>query len=277
MRITPPGPGRREVGAVDPRGHTERTLAVLREYRTAMDAFEVARVRITATPAARDAANRDEFFGPATTIVGTAAEPPVGRGGGRLSLLGATTGLDPALGPVRRRRHRRGSTEFSLVDGGRSPSTPAGARLTEVYLESDPPAPEELSACVTVTAEYLKDVVRELPGVSEARTFVGLAGTVTSRWRPSASAWPPTTGMPSTTSCRPHEAAEDVFRTLATESRAQRVHNPGPEEAQGRRPSSVAAAACWCRSSASSASEECLVSEADILDGLILSQLQALG
>ena len=82
-----------------------------------------------------------------------------------------------------------------------------------------------------MTTEYLKDVVRELPAVAEARTFVGLAGTVTT-------AAAVEQGLAEYDRDRihgfvlTHDAAEDVFRTLATESRADRIHNPGLEEAR---------------------------------------------
>jgi exopolyphosphatase/guanosine-5'-triphosphate,3'-diphosphate pyrophosphatase len=72
MRITRLGQGVDATGRLAPDA-IERTLGVLREYRAEMDRHEIAGVRITATSAARDAANRDEFFGAAAEIVG--AEP----------------------------------------------------------------------------------------------------------------------------------------------------------------------------------------------------------
>ena len=68
-----------------------------------------------------------------------------------------------------------------------------------------------------------------------------------------------------------HDAAEDVFRTLATESRADRLHNPGLEEARA----DVIVGGCCVLVAIfrQLGFDECLVSEADILDGLVLSQL----
>ncbi len=65
-------------------------------------------------------------------------------------------------------------------------------------------------------------------------------------------------------------AAEDVFRTLATETRADRVHNPGLEEARA----DVIVAGCCVLVAIMRhfGFEACLVSEADILDGLVLVQ-----
>ena len=67
------------------------------------------------------------------------------------------------------------------------------------------------------------------------------------------------------------QAAEEVFRTLATEPRAERVHNPGLEE--GRADVIVGGAAVLVAIMRYFERNECLVSEADILDGLIRSLL----
>jgi exopolyphosphatase / guanosine-5'-triphosphate,3'-diphosphate pyrophosphatase len=67
------------------------------------------------------------------------------------------------------------------------------------------------------------------------------------------------------------EAAEDVFRTLATESRADRANNPGLEEA--RADVIVGGAAILVAVMRHFDLDECLVSESDILDGLLDSVL----
>jgi exopolyphosphatase/guanosine-5'-triphosphate,3'-diphosphate pyrophosphatase len=73
MRITRLGQGVDRTGRLDPEA-VERTLAVLREYREVMDRYEVDGIRMAATSASRDAANRDDFFGPAAQILGTEPE-----------------------------------------------------------------------------------------------------------------------------------------------------------------------------------------------------------
>jgi len=270
MRITRLGQGVDRTGALDADA-IARTLDVLREYREVMDGAGVpeGRLRITATSAARDASNRDDFFGPAAQIVGAPVELLSGDEEGRLSYLGATSDLDPALGPFVVVDIGGGSTEFS-VDGGSMSVDVGCVRLTERYLQSDPPAPEELHACIAVTTEYVKDVARELPAAAEAATFVGLAGTVTT-----IAAIEQGLGTYDRDKIHhfrlTHAAAEDVFRTLATESRADRVHNPGLEEARA----DVIVGGCCVLVAIfrQLGFEECLVSEADILDGLLLSQL----
>jgi exopolyphosphatase/guanosine-5'-triphosphate,3'-diphosphate pyrophosphatase len=272
MTITRLGQGTGASGRLAPEA-IERTLAALREYREAMDALGVpaGRVRATATSAARDAANRDDFLGPAAEIVGAPLELLSGDEEGRLSYLGATADLDPALGPFLVVDIGGGSTEFS-VEGGSMSVDVGCVRLSERYLEHDPPRPEELHACIAVTEEHLKDVVRELPAVHDAATFVGLAGTVTTVAAVEQ-------GLAEYDRDRihgfrlTHEAAEDVFRTLATEARADRVFNPGLEEARA----DVIVGGCCVLVTIFRhlGFADCLVSEADILDGLVLSQLGA--
>jgi exopolyphosphatase/guanosine-5'-triphosphate,3'-diphosphate pyrophosphatase len=271
MRITRLGQG------VDATGHlhddaVERTLAVLREYREVMDREGVpaGALRMAATSAARDADNRDAFFDAAHEILGVRPELLSGEEEGRLSYLGATTGLDPDGGPYLTVDIGGGSTEFSV--DGRSMSIDVGCvRLTEKYLEHDPPQPEELHACIAVTSEWLKDVERDMPEVLDAATFVGLAGTITTVAAVEQ-------GLATYDRDAIHhfrltrEAAEDVFRTLATESRADRLHNPGLEEARA----DVIVGGCCVLVSIFRqwGFDDCLVSEADILDGLVLSQLE---
>ena len=251
----------------------ERTLAVLRDYRAAMDRHGVERVRMAATSAVRDAENRDQFLDAAEAVVGVRPDLLGGDEEGRLSFAGATAGLDPAGGPYLVVDIGGGSTE--IVVGTDAPvgvvSVDVGCvRITERYLHSDPPSPLELSQAITVVHAHLRDVKRELPAVLEARRLVGVAGTVTTMAAVEI-------GLPVYDRDRIHhfvltrEAAEDVFRTLATESRADRAHNPGLEEA--RADVIVGGAAILVAVMRHFDFDECLVSESDILDGLLYSVL----
>ena len=271
MRITRLGQGVDATGRLQPAA-IARTVDVLREYRSVMDGHGVSQVRITATSAARDAANRDQFFTAAKEAVGAEPELLSGDEEGRLSFAGATAELDPAGGPYLVCDIGGGSTEFVVgpgEDGG-----PTGAisvdigcvRLTERFLKSDPPAPEELSQAISVVHAYLDDVEREVPAVSQAKVLVGLAGTVTTVAAVEI-------GLATYDRERIHHfrltraAAEDVFRTLATESRAQRLHNPGLAEA--RADVIVGGTAILVTVMRHFGVDACLVSEADILDGLV--------
>jgi exopolyphosphatase / guanosine-5'-triphosphate,3'-diphosphate pyrophosphatase len=251
----------------------ERTLDCLRGYRQILDRHGVERVRVAATSASRDAANRDEFFGAVEALIGTRPELLSGDEEGRLSFRGATGELDPASGPFLVVDIGGGSTEFIVgtdrVEGVLSVDIGC-VRLTEKFLHHDPPQPEELTACISLTDAYLDDVVREIPAAAEARTLVGLAGTVTTVAAVEI-------GLETYDRDRihhfrlSHEAAEDVFRTLATESRADRVHNPGLEEARA----DVIVGGCCVLVALFRhlGFDEMIVSEADILDGLALSLL----
>jgi exopolyphosphatase/guanosine-5'-triphosphate,3'-diphosphate pyrophosphatase len=250
-----------------------RTVAVLREYREAMDALGASQVRATATSAARDATNRDEFFGPATDALGVEPELLSGEEEARLSFLGATAELGDEPAPYLVVDIGGGSTEFVL--GTTKPegliSIDVGCvRVTEQFLASDPPAPEELSAAVSVVRDHLADVGRELPGIDEARTLVGLAGTITTVAAIEQ-------GLPEYDRERIHHfrlsraAAEDVFRTLALEPVDVRRHNPGLEPA--RVDVIVGGAIVLVSILRAFGFDEVLVSEADILDGLVRSQV----
>ncbi len=272
MTITRLGEGVDRTGRLAP-GAIDRTVDCLRRYREVMDGHNVEAVRITATSAARDAANCDQLFDRAEAAVGTRPELLSGQAEGELSFRGATAGLDPARGPFLVVDLGGGSTELCVGTTAceAAMSLDIGCvRLTEKYLHSDPPLPEELHACISVTGAYLDDVDREMPAARNARTFVGLAGTI-------STAAAVEQGLHSYSRDRIHhfeltkEAAEDVFRTLATESRADRAHNPGLEP--GRVDVIVGGMAVLVKIMRHFEFDSCLVSESDILDGLVFSLL----
>lgn len=272
MRITRLGRGTDATGLLDPAA-VERTVEVLREFRTVMDRHGVApgRVRIAATSAARDAANRDEFFDAAEAAVGARPELLSGAQEAQLSFLGATADLDPALGPFLVMDIGGGSTETAVgtTEAEGFLSLDIGCvRMTEKYLLHDPPLPEELSNCLAVIEAHFKDLERELPALHDAKTFVGLAGTITT-------AAAVEIGLATYDSDKIHHfvlskaAAEDVFRTLATETVEERKDNPGLDP---QRADVIVGGLCiFVQALRQFELGECLVSEADILDGLARS------
>jgi exopolyphosphatase/guanosine-5'-triphosphate,3'-diphosphate pyrophosphatase len=271
MRITRLGQGVDGSRALAPEA-IARTTPVLREYRDALAEYGVTRVRATATSAARDATNRDEFFTAAHDALGVTPELLSGEEEAALSFLGATADLD-APAPYLVVDIGGGSTEFVL-----GTDAPVGlvsldmgcVRITEQFIHSDPPAPEELSNAVAVVRDLVAEVPRVIPGALDAATLVGLAGTVTTVAAVEQ-------GLPEYDPDKIHhfrltrEAAEDVFRTLATESVEQRKHNPGLEP--GRVDVIVGGAAVLVGIFRVLGFDEMLVSEADILDGLVRSQV----
>jgi len=271
MRITRLGQGVDRTRALAPEA-IERTTTVLREYRAALDEHGVTTVRATATSAARDASNREEFFAAAHDALGVTPELLSGDEEAALSFLGATADLD-APAPYLVVDIGGGSTEFVL--GTDAPSGLVSldmgcVRITEQYLESDPPAPEELSNAVAAVRDLVAEVPRVIPGATDAATLVGLAGTVTTVAAVEL-------GLPEYDPEKIHhftltrDAAEDVFRTLATETAEQRAHNPGLEP--GRVDVIVGGTAVLVGVFRVLGFDEMLVSEADILDGLVRSQL----
>jgi len=274
--ITRLGKGVDATGRLDPEA-IERTVATLIRYKASIDAHGATAVRMTATSAARDASNAADFFDAAEAAIGVRPELITGEEEGQLSFAGATADLDPADGPYLVVDIGGGSTECTVgttqVDAVRSLDLGC-VRLTEKHLVSDPPAPEELSNAIAEATDLLEDLWRQVPEMQAARTVVGLAGTITTiaaveiglaEWdRDAIHHFHLTRG-----------AAEDVFRTLATEKLADRVHNPGLEPARA----DVIVGGCCALVALfrTLGIDEMLVSEADILDGLVFSLADRLG
>jgi exopolyphosphatase / guanosine-5'-triphosphate,3'-diphosphate pyrophosphatase len=248
-----------------------RTVEVLSGYGEAIRDAGAGRVRCIATSASRDADDREAFFDAAEAALGTRPELVTGVEEGRLTFEGATAGLDPADEPFLAVDIGGGSTEFAVADGVLSVDVGA-VRLTEQWLRSDPPTAEELSQAIHVVLAHLEDVARELPATREARTITMVAGTATTvaaveiglhEWdRDAVHGFRLSRG-----------AAEDVFRTLATEPLAERLHNPGlhPDRAD------VIVGGC-CVLVATMRffdAEEVVISDADLLDGIARRLLAA--
>jgi exopolyphosphatase/guanosine-5'-triphosphate,3'-diphosphate pyrophosphatase len=187
-------------------------------------------VRVVATLAARDAANRDELFAAITALVGTEPELLSGPEEARLSFEGAVRDLDKATGPFLVVDIGGGSTELAvgLETADATCSLDVGAvRLTETDLHHDPPQPEELTNALGFVHDLLDDALRNaVPTAEDAPVLVGVGGTITTVAAVEI-------GLAVYDRSQVHhfelrrDAVEDVFRTLATEPLAARVHNPG--------------------------------------------------
>ncbi|MGQ0432320.1 MAG: Ppx/GppA phosphatase family protein [Microthrixaceae bacterium] len=268
--ITRLGQGVDATGQLDPAA-IERTVDVLLRYKSSIDAHGATAVRMTATSAARDAGNADAFFDAAEAAIGVRPELISGEEEGQLIFAGATAELDPADGPFLVVDIGGGSTELIVgsdaAQGVRSLDVGC-VRLSEKHLRTDPPAPEELANAIAEVTDGIEDVLRVLPLAKEARTVVGLAGTITTVVAVEI-------GLAEWDRDAIHHfrlsrtSAEDVFRTLATESLADRLHNPGLEAARA----DVIVGGCCVLVGLfrTLGIDEMLVSEADILDGLVFS------
>lgn len=252
-----------------------RVERALQGFRPRLDDAGVSQVRVIATSAARDAGNRDDLLAVVDRVLGVPTDVLSGEEEGRLAFAGALAGLPADLDSTTRALVLDiggGSTEFSVgsaangLEGVYSADVGA-ARVTDSYLESDPPRPEELSAALSVIQLHLDDASRELvdlAGVIDRGPVIGLGGTITTMAAVEL-------GLATYDSDRIHgfeldqPAAEDVFRTLATETAADRAFNPGlpPDRVE----LIVGGAAIVVEAMRHLAIETIRVSEFDLLDG----------
>ena len=262
----------------------ERTVASLRSYAATLEHHGVSadRLRVTTTSASRDATNRDEFFELVESVVGRQPELLSGAEEAELSFRGATSWLSARTNEWGEPSYDvvvdigGGSTEVAVGRPGEDPigvwSIDAGCvRFTEQWLRGNPPSAEELSNAVTVMHSHLDDAEREIPELKSADRLIGVAGSIVTVAAVEI-------GLATYDRHRLHgfvvtrAAAEDVFRTLATENRRDRAHNPGL--AADRVDTIVAGALILVVVMRHWNHDRCLVSEADSLDAAARSMLR---
>jgi exopolyphosphatase/guanosine-5'-triphosphate,3'-diphosphate pyrophosphatase len=257
-------------------GAIERTLAALRDFRKVMDKHGVNRVRMAATSAARDAANRDDFFSAAEELIGVRPELLGGDAEGCLSFAGATDGLDPSTGPWLVADIGGGSTEIAFGDSaGGDPSLVRSldmgcVRITERFLADDPPSPASIAAAGTFVRGLLEDTSAAHPSIHSARTLLGLAGTV-------AALAAIEQGLDRYDRSRVHHhiltraTVEQLLGILSRETADERRRRPGVEH--DRADVIVGGAIVLSETMSHFGFDSCLTSEADILDGMVMSLL----
>ncbi|MFH8464194.1 exopolyphosphatase [Streptomyces sp. NPDC017991] len=188
MTIVRLGQGVDRTGRLAPEA-LERTFAACREYAGVIKEHGAERLRFVATSASRDAENRDDFVRGVLDILGV--EPEVISGGqeAEFSFTGATkelTGRDDLAKPYLVVDIGGGSTEFVVGDdhvrGARSVDIGC-VRMTERHLVrdgvvTDPPTEEQVRA-IRADIEAALNLAEESVPLREARTLVGLAGSVT--------------------------------------------------------------------------------------------------
>jgi len=250
----------------------DRVLATLMSFKEILDTEGIHEFRSVATSAARDATNRNIFLSAAEGILQTEIQLLSGRQEAELSFLGATHSMENE-GPYLVFDLGGGSTEFSYGEKmcEQFLSIDVGCvRMAERFIHSDPPLPEELSAALSLVELHLLDVKKEISSLHKATTLIGLAGTV------SAIAMIEQ-GLEKYSYesvhhyLMSHEDMEEVFRILVTDDREQRLTNPGMEE--DRVDVIVGGLCVLIQIMRQFHFTKCLVSEADILDGLILRQM----
>lgn len=294
MRITRLGQGVDATGLLDPAA-IARTVAVLDEFREVLDDRTVQAVRMAATSAVRDAANGQDFLDAATNAIGVPAELLSGEEEGRLAYAGATSGLPPSdeirvvvdIGG--------GSTELIAgIAGGSSPTSRGPSpgetsgpgvvsldlgcvRLTERFFHHDPPLAEEQRACGEFIDTELDGAALVVPALEVQRggggrrpekRLIGLAGTVSTLSMLEQ-------GVADYDWDRVHHsvlefaAVQRWCDVLAAEPSSARAVRPGMVE--GRHDVIVAGAFVLRGVMRRFEFPRCLVSETDILDGLVAS------
>ncbi|MCR8695514.1 Ppx/GppA phosphatase family protein [Rhodococcus rhodochrous] len=186
MKVVRLGQGVDATGRLAPEA-IERTRVALVEYADLIRETGATAVRMVATSATRDASNREDFFAMTREVLGAVipgaeAEVITGDEEARLSFAGAVGELDSARGPFVVVDLGGGSTEVVLGDADgvhAAYSTDIGCvRLTERCLHDDPPTAEQVAAAREVAADKIREALERVP-VEQARTWVGVAGTMT--------------------------------------------------------------------------------------------------
>jgi exopolyphosphatase/guanosine-5'-triphosphate,3'-diphosphate pyrophosphatase len=259
-----------------------RTRGALTDYAALIDEHGARRVRMVATSAARDVTNRDAFFAMTAEVLGSVlpgavAEVITGTEEAELSFRGGVGELGSGAGPFVVVDLGGGSTEI-VVGGDAAAGVTASysadigcVRLTERCLHSDPPTPAEVAAARRVVREQL-DVAFGIVPVEGAKTWVGLAGTMTTL---SALAHNLTTYDSAAIhlSRVPGDHLLSVCERLIAMTRAERAALPPMHEGRadviGAGAIVVEELARELRTRAGI--DELTVSEHDILDGIVLS------
>jgi exopolyphosphatase/guanosine-5'-triphosphate,3'-diphosphate pyrophosphatase len=241
-----------------------------------MDRLGVVRGRLVATSAVRDAANGDEFLAAATAMTGLTSELLAGTEEATLSMAGAAVDLDAGGAPFLVLDIGGGSTELVTGTGPDDPELVAVSlqvgcvRVTERYLLTDPPTADELEKAESVVGELLESTAGDHPAFLAARTLVGLAGTVTTLSALNL-------GLDTYDRDRVHHSVltlEEVhawYRALASEVSEARLDRAGM--VPGREDVIVGGALILFVAMTRFGLDRCLVSESDILDGLVASLL----
>ncbi|UKD52191.1 Ppx/GppA family phosphatase [Amycolatopsis sp. FU40] len=278
MRIVRLGQGVDATGRLAPEA-LERTRAALADYTVAARRKGVEKVRMVATSATRDASNRDEFFAMTRETLGVEAEVISGDEEARLSFTGAVGEQDPDDGPFVVVDVGGGSTELVLGTwNGREAEVIAAksvdigcVRITERALKDDPPTADEIAAARELARGILAEAFNVVD-VAKARTWIGVAGTVTTLSAVSL-------GLPEYDSERVHLSKlthgqiDELAGQLLAADRATRAENPviHPGRVDVIGGGAVVVQVLAEELAARGGPDQLVVSEHDILDGIALS------
>lgn len=257
-----------------------RLFAAVDEYADLVTAHSVDALRFCATSAVRDAGNAAVFAEGVQSRLGVRPEVLSGAAEAQLSYDGATRTLSgrDLPGPLLVLDIGGGSTELIVGDPQghvlAAQSMDVGAvRMTERHLGSDPPDEEEVAEAVAAVDGAIDRAVdgaidRAAVPVADARTVVGVAGTITTV----AAGVLGLSGYDRKAIHHAVLAAEDVHAMTASLLRMTRAERTAlPYMHPGRADVIGAGALILDRVLRRTTADSLLVSEADILDGIAWS------
>lgn len=191
--------------------------------------FGAEHVVVTGTAACRRATNTADLVDAVHRACGVTLEVLSEADEARLAFRGALRDLAAVDVPTLVVDIGGGSTEYvvGVREAEQWASIPFGAvTATESHLSADPPPPEDLSNLIGAVSDELEELSRTMPALAHPGRVIGVAGTIVTVAAVEL-------GLAEFDDAALHgmeltrEAAEDVFRTVATESPADRAMNPG--------------------------------------------------
>jgi exopolyphosphatase/guanosine-5'-triphosphate,3'-diphosphate pyrophosphatase len=206
-----------------------RTVDTIASHIEIATSHNASRIVITGTASCRRASNTQQFIDAVHARTGITVEVLSEKDEATFAFRGALTGLPEVLAPTLVVDIGGGSTEYTVgvLDAEMSASIPFGAVTgTASHITTDRARPEDLTNLIGAVSDELEEIQRAIPAVNTPARAIGIAGTIVTIAAIEI-------GLASFDETALHgfvltrDAAEDVFRTMATETLAQRVLNPG--------------------------------------------------
>jgi len=206
-----------------------RTVDMIASHIAVATSHGVSHVVITGTAACRRAHNTQKFIDAVQARTGIVVEILSEKDEATFAFRGALVGLPEILAPQLVIDIGGGSTEYTVgvLDAEMSASIPFGSVTgTASHITTNIPRPEDLTNLIGAVSDDLEEIQRAIPAVNSPARAIGIAGTIVTIAAVEI-------GLASFNDAALHgfvltrDAAEDVFRTLATETLAQRILNPG--------------------------------------------------
>jgi exopolyphosphatase/guanosine-5'-triphosphate,3'-diphosphate pyrophosphatase len=206
-----------------------RTVDMIASHIAVATSHGVSHVVITGTAACRRAHNTQKFIDAVQARTGIIVEILSEKDEATFAFRGALVGLPEILAPQLVIDIGGGSTEYTVgvLDAEMSASIPFGSVTgTASHITTNIPRPEDLTNLIGAVSDDLEEIQRAIPAVNSPARAIGIAGTIVTIAAVEI-------GLASFDDAALHgfvltrDAAEDVFRTLATETLAQRILNPG--------------------------------------------------